>query len=47
MARFGEAALEAANIFLEDNKVIDQFVQNTVHCCVTNIPKFHMGVLGN
>ena len=47
MARFGEASLEAARNFLEDNKVIDQFVQNTVYCRVTNMPKFHMGVLGN
>ena len=47
MARFGETSLEAAKNFLEDNKVIDQFVQNTVYCRVTNMLKFHMGVLGN
>ena len=47
MARFGEVALEAAKKFLEDNKVIDQFVQNTVCARVTNMPKFQMGVLGN
>ena len=47
MARFGKATLEAARNFLEDNNVTDQFVQNTVYCCVTNIPKFHIGVLGN
>ena len=47
MARFGEAALEATKKFLEDSKVIDQFVQNTVYCHVTNMPKFCIGVLGN
>ena len=29
-ARFGEIALEVAKNFLEDNKVINQFVDNTV-----------------
>ena len=32
MARFGEVALEAAKNFLENKKVIDQLVDNTVHC---------------
>ena len=31
MARFGETSLEVAKNFLEDNKVIDEFVQNTVY----------------
>ena len=46
MARFGEAALGAAKNLLE-NKVIDLFVQNSVYACVTNMPKFQMGLLGN
>ena len=32
VARFGGSALEAAKNFLKDNKVIDQFVDNTVYC---------------
>ena len=47
LARFGEVALEAAKNFLKDSKIIDQFVDNTVYACVTNMPKFQMGVLGN
>ena len=47
MARFGEADLEATRKFLEDNNITDYFVQSTVYACVTNMPKFHMGVLGN
>ena len=38
--RFGEASLEAAKNFLEDNKVIDQFVGNTVYAHKINMPKF-------
>ena len=38
-ASFGGSALEAAKNFLKDNKVIDQFVENTVYYCVTNMPK--------
>ena len=47
MAKFEEVTLEAAKSFLEDNKVIDQFVENTVYCRVTPMAKFQMGVLGN
>ena len=47
MARFGGSILEAAKDFLEDNKAIEQFVENTVHCHVTHMPKFQIGVLGN
>ena len=47
VAGFGEVALEAAKKFLKDNKVTDQFVENTVYACVNNMPKFKMGVLGN
>ena len=32
MARFGEVALEVAKNSLKDNKVMDQFVDNTVYC---------------
>ena len=46
VARFGGSALEAAKKFLKGNKVVDQFVENTVYCCSTNTPKFQMGVLG-
>ena len=47
MARFSEVTLEAAKNLLEDNKVIDEFVDNTVYCRLTSMPKFLMGVLGN
>ena len=47
VAWFGEVSLEAAKKFLEDNKVIDQFVDNTVYACVANMPKFQMGILGS
>ena len=47
MEKFKEITLEAAKNFLEDNKVVDQFVENTVYYHVTPMPKFQMGVLGN
>ena len=45
--RFGEAALEAVQHFLDDNKVVDQFVDNIVYCRKTIPPKFAIAVLGN
>ena len=47
IARFGGNALESAKNFLEDNKVIDQFVEKTANCCVTSMPTIQMGALGN
>ena len=47
MARFGTAALEVAKTFLEDHKVVDQFVDNTIYCRNTVLPQFSTGVLGN
>ena len=32
---------------LDDEKVIDQFVDNAVYARITNMPKFQMDVLGN
>ena len=47
VARFEGNSLEAAKNFLNDNKVTDQFVESTVNCCITDKPKFQMGVLGS
>ena len=47
MSEFGEAALEATKTFLKDQKVVDQFVDNTVYCRNTVLPRFSTGVLGN